>query len=421
MGLRTTAVVIGGGPAGLLAAAHLAEAGMSTTLLEAKAQFGGRAASLRRDGLFLNQGPHALYLGGAAMRELSALGIDPPGWKRDRGQVYVRGGALRSEPEESDALRRWFEAVAHGTSGEDLATTSVAEWLDRSLDGAAREAAAAYVRLTTLVADHDRFSADVAAMQLRNGLTHGVRYLDGGWQALVDAIAGQAQRRGATLRTRAAVRGVDEDAGRWTVSLADEELRADVLIVATGGHRATARLFGDRTPPPSGPPIEVSTLDVGLHELPEPARPFALGLDRPAYLGHYSSPSQARPQLLTAISFTREPLSELESLVDLVQPGWRDELIVHRHLPRMTPSSALTMPESGGLAGRPGVEVERGLYLAGDWIGAEGWLCDASLASAAAAARAAIAVIAKTPRPRSSGSAGRSGCSPSSRRRARAS
>jgi len=40
--------------------------------------------------------------------------------------------------------------------------------------------------------------------------------------------------------------------------------------------------------------------------------------------------------------------------------------------------------------------VHEGLYLAGDWIGAEGWLCDASLASAAAAARAAVASRTKT-------------------------
>jgi hypothetical protein len=36
------------------------------------------------------------------------------------------------------------------------------------------------------------------------------------------------------------------------------------------------------------------------------------------------------------------------------------------------------------------VTVESGLYLAGDSIGAEGWLCGASLASAAAAVCAAI-------------------------------
>lgn len=397
---RRTAIVIGGGPAGLLAAAHLAETGMATTVLEAKAGFGGRASSQHRDGLFLNQGPHAFYLGGAARRELSALGIDPPGWNRVADEtVYIRNGELRSEIEQAHALRLWFRSVASGRSGEDLATTTVSEWLDRSLEGAAREAAAAFVRLTTLVADHDHLSADAAAIQLRNGLSSGVRYLYGGWQALVDAIAAQASRRGATLRTRAAVRALEEESGRWVVTLAEEQIRTDVVIVAVGGHRGAVRLLGNRTPPASGPPVEVSTLDVGVRRLPEPTRPFALGLDQPGYIGHYSPPGQESPQLQTAVSFTRGPLSVLETTFDLVQPGWRNEQVVHRHLPRMIASSALTVPETGGLAGRPGVEVQPGLYLAGDWLGPEGWLSDAALASAAAAARAAITARAGSATP----------------------
>jgi hypothetical protein len=127
-----------------------------------------------------------------------------------------------------------------------------------------------------------------------------------------------------------------------------------------------------------------------MRNLPEATRPFALALDQPVYLGSYSPPEQQSPRLQTAISFVRAPLSDLEAVFDLVQPGWRGEQIVHRHLPRMVPSSALTSPASGGLAGRPGIEVQPGLYLAGDWIGDEGRLCDASLASAAAAARALI-------------------------------
>jgi 2-polyprenyl-6-methoxyphenol hydroxylase-like FAD-dependent oxidoreductase len=399
MGWRSSAIVIGGGPAGLLASAHLAAAGMATVVLESKARFGGRASSQRHDALSLNQGPHALYLAGAALRELRVVGIDPPGWNRAAGQLYIHNGELRRDIDASEALQRWRESAAGGRSDEDLATTSVSEWLDASLDGVAREAAAALVRLTTFVADHDHFSADVAAMQLRNARSSGVRYLEGGWQALVDELAAQAKGRGVTLRTRAAVRALREESGRWTVSLADEELCADAVIVAVGGHRATTRLLGRRTPPASGPPVEVSTLDIGMRNLPEPTHRFALAVDRPAYLGHYSPPDQRSPQLQTAVSYSRGPLSELEAIFDLVQPGWRDEQILHRHLPRMTPSSALTTPGTGGLAGRPGVEVQPGLYVAGDWVGPEGWLCDASLASAAAAARAAIAARAGLPAP----------------------
>jgi hypothetical protein len=42
----------------------------------------------------------------------------------------------------------------------------------------------------------------------------------------------------------------------------------------------------------------------------------------------------------------------------------------------------------GGLAGRPGPAVQgaAGLYVAGDWVGADGMLVDASFASARRAA-----------------------------------
>jgi len=398
MSTTRTAIIIGGGPAGLLAASHLAGAGVSTTLLEARTGFGGRAASEREHGFLLNQGPHALYVGGPAMRELKALDIELPGWNPTAlmRSVFIREGKTRRAPGGTVALGRWIAAVARGKMGEDLAGISVNAWLDRSLDGAARETAAALIRVTTFVADHDRLSADVAAGQIRLGLAGGVRYLRGGWQSLVDALAAQGERRGATLRAGARVRGLDGEAGRWIVTLDGEQLRCDVVIVAAGGLDAVARLLGDRTPVATGPAVEVSSLDVGLRRLPKPMRRFALGVDEATYLSRHSPPDHEGPQLLTVMSYARAPLGELEAIADTVQPGWRDELTLHRHLPRMVASSALTRPQTGGLSGRPGVVVEPGLFVAGDWIGPEGWLSDASLASAAAAARAATGVDAAT-------------------------
>src|SRR6185436_3998372 len=63
-----------------------------------------------------------------------------------------------------------------------------------------------------------------------------------------------------------------------------------------------------------------------------------------------------------------------------------------RFLPSLVVSNALVTAEDGGLAGRPPVEVPgvRGLCLAGDWVGPEGMLADASLASAEAAAQALL-------------------------------
>lgn len=73
-----------------------------------------------------------------------------------------------------------------------------------------------------------------------------------------------------------------------------------------------------------------------------------------------------------------------------MQPGWREEAMLERFLPRMVAVSAIPTPTSGGLRGRPGVDRGEGLYLAGDWVGDEGWLVDAALASGAAAASAAL-------------------------------
>jgi phytoene dehydrogenase-like protein len=78
----------------------------------------------------------------------------------------------------------------------------------------------------------------------------------------------------------------------------------------------------------------------------------------------------------------------LEALLDEMQPGWREVLVHRRFLPSMVVSNALATPATP----RPSaVTSVRGLYLAGDWVGDEGLLSDAALASAKAAAKAILA------------------------------
>jgi phytoene dehydrogenase-like protein len=83
---------------------------------------------------------------------------------------------------------------------------------------------------------------------------------------------------------------------------------------------------------------------------------------------------------------------ELEALMDDLQPGWRDVLLSKRLLPRMLVSNAVVSAKRGGMDGRPGPVVAgvRNLFIAGDWVGPEGMLVDASLASAREAARIAL-------------------------------
>ena len=385
------AIVVGGGPAGLVAAIRLAEGGVETTLLEGASHFGGRAASERRGGFVLNQGPHALYAGGPAMRELRAMGVELAWWNpASPNSVFLRGGKARRSPGGVLAMAPLLSQILR-REPEELAGLSTTAWLRQCLRTEnARAAAAALVRVTSFVADQDSLSADVAARQLKLGLVPGVRYLRGGWQSLVDALVAKAGEAGATVRTRAAVRMIHQEAGGWTVALDEETLHADALVIAAGGPDGVTKLLGERTPPAPGPAAELSVLDLGLRSLPRRTRRFALGIDQPTYLSRHSPPDHRDGVLLSLASYAREPREALEAMADTVQPGWRDRLTFDRFLPRMVAVSAIPTPAGGGLAGRPEVDWGEGLYLAGDWVGPEGWLVDAAISSGAAAAAAAL-------------------------------
>jgi phytoene dehydrogenase-like protein len=375
----------------LVAAIRLAEGGVETTVLEGASHFGGRAASEHREGFFLNQGPHALYAGGPAMRELKALGIELPWWNpTSPNSVFVRGGKAKRSPGGLLGMAPLLRQV-YQRPPEELAELSTTEWLRQTLRSEkARAAAAALVRVTTFVADQEQLSAEVAARQLKLGIAPGVRYLEGGWQSLVDRLVAKAEEAGATLRARAGARLIHQEAGGWTVGLDEETLHADLLVVAAGDPETVAKLLGEKAPPAPGPAAELSVLDLGLRNLPRRTRRFALGIDAPTYLSRHSPPDQRDGVLLSLASYAREPRQALEAMADTVQPGWRKRLIFDRFLPRMVPVSAIASSQSGGLAGRPEVDRGDGLYLAGDWIGAEGWLVDAAIASGAAAAAAAL-------------------------------
>jgi phytoene dehydrogenase-like protein len=385
-----TAIVIGGGPAGLVAANHLLDAGLSVAVLEARSAMGGRAVSHHVDGFILNEGPHALYLGGPAHRELRRLGIRLSGALPrafDPRLVDGAGRARRLPPRDLARLGRRLTR-AHP---EDVAGLTALEWLDDDPVGRA------FTHVATFTGPLERLSADAAVVQLRAG-ARGVRYLHGGWQALVDRLAARAWDRGAELACGAAVRSVESDGGRWAVVTDDEERHADVVVVAAGGPARASRLLGVDIGVP-GPPAEASVLDLGLERLPRWSRRFAAGLDAPRYLSVHAPPAKLAEDgvLVSVAAYGRAPRADLEAFTDAVQPGWRERVTMTRHLPAMTVITAIPTPDTGGLAGRPGPEVPGapGAFVAGDWVGPEGLLLDAAVASAVAAADAAAAYVAR--------------------------
>ena len=53
----------------------------------------------------------------------------------------------------------------------------------------------------------------------------------------------------------------------------------------------------------------------------------------------------------------------------------------------MVVSNALVTAADGGLGGRPDTKITENLYIVGDWVGKEGLLSNASVASAKQAAQ----------------------------------
>jgi phytoene dehydrogenase-like protein len=72
-----------------------------------------------------------------------------------------------------------------------------------------------------------------------------------------------------------------------------------------------------------------------------------------------------------------------------------------RFLRRVTVAHALPLARNGGLAGRPGVMATAipNVSLAGDWVGPDGMLSDASASSALSAAGSALRLLTSVPTP----------------------
>jgi phytoene dehydrogenase-like protein len=417
---ETGTAVIGAGLAGLTAAAYIARTGRPVTVFERASRPGGRAATHDQGGFQFNYGPHALYVKGPATSILRELGVSYTGRKPPTSGHFLRAGKLHalnpialvttsllSASGKLAAMR----ALASVYSAKPRAAANVS-WRDwsneRVRNDGARDLLDAFVRVATYTNDPERLSSEVALMQVQSGARHGVLYLDGGWQTLVEGLRKSAESAGAHIVVDAPVASIEHDEhgvrGLRLASGATVEARA---VIVAGSPQLAADLVEDAATlgalAVQSTPVRAACLDLGLRRLPLPKQRFSLGVDRPYYFSEHSGIAQLAPDGRSLVQVAKylatddhTPANdlerELETFVDIVQPGWRDEVLERRFLPNMVVVNGLATADSGGLAGRPAGDASRisGLYLAGDWVGAEGWLSDASFASGKRAAELAM-------------------------------
>jgi phytoene dehydrogenase-like protein len=415
-------IIIGGGLAGLTTAALLARSGKTVTLFERSSkEIGGRARTTEVDGFYFNQGPHALFLTDSTDSILKEIGITYTGGIAGGKSYLISSGKKREVPGDYGS---WLSSGKGDGSSvvsdenqffnsptnldfSQLEGVTVQEWLDKNIhDINDAEIIKAILRLNTYGNDPEIQSIGSALRQIYVNSRAGTMYLDGGWQTLVDGlliIAKNANTR--IVMDKKAISVKRTNSSGWQVLLSDKtQVSAKIVVIAAGPMDAYS-LFDDKERPEvlskaakAAKPVRLVCLDVALSSLPDKDALFALGVDRPLYFSVHSAYAKLAPKdgalihvakyLGTSIApKPREDQPELEELLDLMQPGWREVLVKKRPLPSMVVSNAVASAATGGLAGRPDAKIADNLYIVGDWVGKEGLLSNASVASAKHAAQ----------------------------------
>jgi phytoene dehydrogenase-like protein len=423
-------IVVGGGLAGLLTAAIVAGTGRKVVVLERSGRAGGRAITLVERGVHFNLGPHALYCRGPAFRLLRELGVSFNGGFPDarrgvltdesrsfaipRGIGSVLASRLLTTREKA-AFLRLFAAIPRLDS-RAFDRVSLEEWVGTTAgSGNLARLIRTLCRVGTYVDDASRLSAGAAIDQLKLVIRGGVWYLDGGWQVLVDGLRDRLRERGVDLRTGCRVESVRGGADGVTVELASgEAIRGGTAVLAIDPDGAANLLpRSERSSltiwKSACTPVRAASLDVALSRLPRPHHHLAFGMDRPLYYSVHSASAElatAGVAVLHVMKYlggdSNDPPQgverELEAFLERLQPGWSAHVIARQFLPGLIVTHSLPRAVDGGLAGRPGATVEGcpNVFLAGDWVGPEGMLADASAASAREAARRVVSSLSAT-------------------------
>ncbi|MBB5936652.1 hydroxysqualene dehydroxylase HpnE [Streptomyces zagrosensis] len=450
-----SAVVIGGGLAGITSALALADAGLQVTLLEGRPRLGGAAFSFRRSSpageLTIDNGQHvylrcctgyAWFLDRIGARHLAPLQdrLDVP--VLDVGRARPRLGRLRrtalpvplhlaaslaTYPHLSPAERAGIGRAALALKSLDpydpaLDGINFGEWLRRKGQSArAIEAIWDVVAVATLNARCAQSSLGLATMVFKTGLLTKPGHADIGIpqvplgelhdtraRAVLDTAGVRTALRS---RVTAIARGAD---GRWDIDVetaphSSTRLAADTVVLALPQHDAHGLLPAGALDDP-GRLLKIGTAPIlNLHVVYDRKvlrRPFFVAIGTPVQWvfdrtdtsglteGQYLAVSQsaAHEEIDQPVSQLRERyLPELARLL----PAARDAKVRDFFVTRERTATFAPSPGVGRL--RPPASTNApGLYLAGAWT-ATGWpaTMESAVRSGLTAAGAALSELGR--------------------------
>lgn len=224
-------------------------------------------------------------------------------------------------------------------------------------------------------------------------------YLHGGWTQLIEGLSRQVQ-----VESGCKVTALEPNGNNVVVRAGEIVLRARQVIVAPGSPTATRALLPeDPRWSGLGRPVTAACLDLGLRRVPGPG--YVLSADEPLLGVVQSPPGRQAPEgraVVQAIKYgaTVANADRLSLEHHVARLGVEaDDIEASRFLAHMVVASSTPRAVDGGLPGRPRVtdSGQHGVYIAGDWVGPEGLLSDASIASGHEAAREALRNLERTP------------------------
>lgn len=365
--------VVGGGIAGLMAAIACAQNGRSVILHEATSKLGGRARGA--SGPYrANHGPHALYGDGPFYAWLRREKLLPDLARPNALTLTARidGRITRlPRPLVSAAVR------LRGTAPPEL---DYRTWAAKRASEAAAEAAIGFVSLPTFHHDPGELSAAFCHERFHRLAFHGhrVRYIVGGWNVLIEKLAGRAIDLGVQIETGSPITDLPGPPAILALPLsAARALLPDRKLSATGARTIL--------------------IDIAMTSLRRSPR-VVFDLTERLYLTRTTGPDRSLApvgeELIQASAGLRPDESieqatrRVESVMDASFPGWRERETWRRRSLAESASGAIDLPGTTW-RDRPAIDQDDGLYLAGDAVAAPGLLSEVSFNSAIQAAQLA--------------------------------
>ncbi len=286
---------------------------------------------------------------------------------------------------------------------------SLQDWAEREIrDPIIRHLVYAICRTNSYVPYPDLQPAGPSVRQLQRTFSGKAMYVDKGWGSIVDSLQERATRTGVTILSNKKVIEIEHDEKVRHIRFDNGDRVAVPFVIASvepeeisrlvkRGGSATISQWVNRTRP-----INVACLDIALRKLPKPAPDYAVAfwIDQPLFYSNQSSAAKMSEDGSIVVSLAKYLGSEsgdwkrdkwqLERAMDVLQPGWQNEIVAKQFLPRMTAIHDFISIDKNGTFIGPAVPEIKGLYVTGDWTGRGEMLVDAALASAK---RAAMQVV----------------------------